>query len=151
MTNELNDVIKQKALLRDALLARYGELRSELPTEMVNVLLSRFTVNGAIPVTLDDIKALMSQAVSQMRTELRDALPDPGRPSASASAPHEACDDPRFQWWTWGGSWHMVPEGWRFPSTDAKTTWNLWHFGHVADRIQPLRKLRAADSPVHRR
>jgi len=63
-------------------------------------------------------------------TELRDALPDQTHSSAS----HELMDpssDPRFQLWAWGGKMHMVPEGWRLPSTDVKATWNLWHFGHV--------------------
>jgi hypothetical protein len=39
----------------------------------------------------------------------------------------------------------MVPEGWRFPSTDVKATWNLRHFGHVHERIRPLRHLKKAD------
>lgn len=39
----------------------------------------------------------------------------------------------------------MVPEGWRFPSTDVKSTWNLWHFGHVHDRVRPLRYLKKVD------
>jgi hypothetical protein len=40
---------------------------------------------------------------------------------------------------------HMVPQGWVFPSIDAKATWNLWHFGHVGDHIRPLRYLKKWD------
>ena len=39
----------------------------------------------------------------------------------------------------------MVPEGWKFPSTVVKSTWNLWHFGHVQDRVRPLRYLKKVD------
>jgi hypothetical protein len=45
----------------------------------------------------------------------------------------------------WGGRMHMVPQGWQFPSTDLKATWHLWHFGHVEDRIRPLRYLKKFD------
>lgn len=58
-------------MLKQELLAKC----TELPSELVNVMLSRFTVNGAIPVTLDDIKTLLNSVVTQMRAELRDALP----------------------------------------------------------------------------
>jgi hypothetical protein len=131
---------KQTQLLKEALLFRCADL----PSELVNLLLNKFSINGAIPVTLDDIKVLLNNAVSQVRTELRDALPDQTHSSAS----HELMDpssDPRFQLWAWGGKMHMVPEGWRLPSTDVKATWNLWHFGHVHDHIRPLRHLRKVD------
>ena len=39
----------------------------------------------------------------------------------------------------------MVPEGWRFPYTDVKATWKLWHIGHVHERIRPLRYLKKTD------
>ena len=39
----------------------------------------------------------------------------------------------------------MVPQGWVFPSTNIKDTWNLWHFGHLADKIRPLRCLKRMD------
>lgn len=45
----------------------------------------------------------------------------------------------------------MVPEGWRFPSTDVKATWNLWHFGHVHEKIRPLRHLTPADLMIKKK
>lgn len=149
MSNELNGVMRETFATRDALLTKYNEMRAELPKEMVTVMLGRFTVNGAIPVHMDDIKALVSQLRTELRadlrTDIRDALPGAGQVPVAASAAAAVNDGSRFQCWTWGGSFHMVPQGWRFPSTDAKTTWIQWHFGHAADRIQPLRNLRASD------
>ena len=40
----------------------------------------------------------------------------------------------------------MVPQGWTVPSSiSLKRTWLLWHFGHAADRIGPLRGLKKFD------
>ena len=140
MSNELTDVVKQTQVLREELLAKC----TELPSELVNVMLSRFIVNGAIPVTMDDIKALLNNVLTQMRAEIRDALPAATHTPASPEST-DPLADPRFQLWMWRGKMHMVPEGWRFPSTDVKATWNLWHFGHVHERIRPLRYLKKAD------
>ena len=139
MSNELTDVVRQTQAMKEALLAKCAEL----PSELVTTLLNKFSVNGAIPVTLDDIKTLLNSAVNQMRSELRDALPS-SRPSVSSPLIDPNLD-PRFHLWSWGGRMHMVPQDWLFPSTDMKATWNLWHFGHVGDRIRPLRYLQKSD------
>lgn len=139
VSNELTAVVQQTQLMKEALLSRCAEL----PSELASVLLSKFSINGAIPVTLDDMKALLTSAVNQMRGELRSAVPNPGHlPPAPLNDPSL---DPRFHLWSWGGRMHMVPHGWRFPSTDVKATWNLWHYGNVNSHIRPLRYLQKSD------
>jgi hypothetical protein len=140
MSTELTAVVTTTQQLRAELLAKY----SELPSELVNVMLSKFTVNGAVPVTMDDIKALLNTVLTQIRAELRDALPAATHTRA-APMPTDPLADPRFQLFGWGGQFHPVPKGWRLTSTDVKATWNLWHFGHIHDRIRPLRYLKACD------
>jgi hypothetical protein len=139
ITNELTDVVRQTQLMKDAVLSRCAQL----PSELVTVMLSKFSINGAIPVTLDDLKALLNTAVNQMRTELRDALPSPHSPAQSPLIDPNL--DPRFHLWSWGGRMRMVPQDWLFPSTDVKATWNLWHFGNVGEHIRPLRYLQKSD------
>jgi hypothetical protein len=146
MSNELTDVVKQTQVLREKLLVKC----TELPSELVNVMLSKFTVNGAIPVTADDLKVLLTNVLTQMRVELRAALPASTHAAASPQ-PTDPLGDPRFQQWVWGGKFHMVPEGWRFPSTDVKATWNLWHFGHVHEKIRPLRHLTTDDLMIKKK
>ena len=142
MSNELTAVAKQTEVLKEALLSKC----TELPTELVNVMLNKFTVNGAIPVTVDDIKTLLNNAIHQLRIDLRDTTPTaPPASSFPSSSLIDPSSDPRFQYWMWGGRMHMVPQGWRFPSTDLKATWHLWHFGHVEHRIRPLRYLKKSD------
>lgn len=109
-------------------------------------MLSKFSINGAIPVTMDNLKALLNDRFSQMKVDIRNALP-PSNPIPT-SALHNITDcnlDPRFYLWAWGEQLHMVPQGWKLPSTDVKSTWNLWYFGHVHDKIRPLRHLKKAD------
>jgi hypothetical protein len=139
ISNELTRVVKQTQLLKEALLSKCAEL----PSELANVLLSKFSINGAIPVTQDDIKALLTNAFNQMRSELRTALPS--RPPAAVSLAHPAADS-RFHLWLWpDGSMRMVKPGWRFPSADLKATWNLWHYGDVGEHVRPLRHLQKVD------
>jgi hypothetical protein len=140
MSNGLTDVVKQTQLLKAELLSRCADL----PAELTNAMLSKFSVNGAIPLTVDDMKAMLSSAVAQMRTELREVHAVQTLVSVS-TAPIDSSIDPRFQLWSWGGRFHMVPEGWVFPSTSIKDTWNLWYFGHHAERIRPLRCLKKFD------
>ena len=141
MSNELTDVARQTELMKEALLDKC----KELPAELASVMFSRFSINGAIPVTIDDIKSLLNSAVNQMRSELRDAMPTAAAPSASLNQSADVNADPRFQLWSWKGRMHMVPETWKFPKTDVKATWNLWHYGHIEEKIRPLRYLKKAD------
>ena len=142
MSNELTDVARQTEITREALLNKC----KELPAELASVMLSRFSINGAIPVTIDDIKVLLNSAVNQMRSEWRDALPTTAAAVSSSSNQLTDVDaDPRFQLWLWKGRMHMVPETWKFPKTDVKAVWNLWHYGHIEEKIRPLRHLKKAD------
>jgi hypothetical protein len=137
MTNELTAVVSRTEQLKQTLLTRCDEL----PAEVTNVMLSKLSINGAIPVTMDNMKDMLDMVVTQLRAEIRtqatdtQAMPPLITPSI----------DSRFQLWAWGGKLRMVPEGWVFPSTNAKDTWNLWHFGHLADKIRPLRYLKKCD------
>lgn len=142
LSNEMTDMARQTEIMKDALLAKC----TDLPAELVTVMMGRFSINGAIPVTIDDIKTLLNNAVNDMRTELRVAIPTAATSTTlSLTDRVDGDSDPRFQLWLWKGRMHPVPEGWKLPATDVKATWNLWHFGHVHDKIRPLRYLKKAD------
>ena len=109
-------------------------------------MLNKFSINGAIPVTMENLEALLNDRFNQMKVDIRTALP-PNTPTPT-SALHNITDcnlDPRFHLWAWGEQLHMVPQGWKLSFTDVKSTWNLWYFGHVHDKIRPLRHLKKAD------
>ena len=140
MANELKAVTRQSEALRAELQAQC----TGLPSSVVNMLLSKCSINGAIPVTLDDITRLLASAVEKMRDDVHRALPQPAAPPASA---HSVQPDSggRFLLWSWGGGLHPVEHGWRLPSTDIMATWRMWHFGIPAERLGPLRRLRKCD------
>jgi hypothetical protein len=136
MANELTAVVTHTQLLKEALMSRCDGL----PAEVTDVLLSKFSINGAIPLTTDNMRQMLEGVVADMRREIRDvrAAESPALPTI-LSAP----TDSRFHVWSWGGKMQMVPEGWVLPSsTNVKDTWLLWHFGHLADHIGPLRYLK---------
>ena len=141
LSNELTDVVKQADVLREAVLDKF----TLLPAELKRVMLENFIVDGAIPLTLTDMKALLTDALGQMRAEMRDAICTAAA-ATLPTPPASGADDPRFHLWAWrDGALHMVPEGWLLPVADVKATWHLWHYGHVQDRIRPLRHLKKAD------
>ena len=141
MSNELTTVARETAAMKAQLLSQYAAL----PADLTSHLLAKFTIQGAVPVTLDDLKAVMAQAVSEMHAHVRDALPDAARAATAPAAADPNSDDARFNVWAWGGAMHMVPEGWRMSSTDLMSTWRLWHFGNAAEHIRPLRHLKKRD------
>lgn len=140
MSNGLTDVVKHTQALKEELLSRCAQL----PKELTDTLLDKFTIHGAIPVTAADLTGMLNTIMAQMRAELREVrASQPSDPLPSTHTHPNA--DPRFKLWSWRGKLHMVPEGWVFPSTNVKDTWQLWHFGHLADQIRPLRYLKKVD------
>ena len=49
------------------------------------------------------------------------------------------------KYFTWGGKMGLlVPRGYTFPSVNAKSAWNLWHYGHPIDvdnHTYPLKRI----------
>ena len=133
----------EASVAKEAVLARCDEL----PAALTDDMLSKFTINGALPITVESMKEMLSTAIAQMRGEMRTELQDLRVGGAMAAAsPLSPSSDARYGMWMWGGRMHMVPQGWRLSSSiSLKDTWLLWHFGHTADRIGPLRGLKKFD------
>lgn len=83
LSNDMTDVAKQTVMLRNETLNKC----KELPAELVTVLMNRFSINGALPVTLDDMHRMLSTVITQMRAELRDALLTAGSTTHSFTSP----------------------------------------------------------------
>ena len=60
MANELTTVVSHTQRLKEAVLARCDEL----PAALTNVMLSKFTINGALPITVDSMKEMLSAAIT---------------------------------------------------------------------------------------
>lgn len=46
-----------------------------------------------------------------------------------------------YKLFTWGGYFHMVPEGFEIPCTTPLSIWRLWIHGDASNRLRPLRFL----------
>jgi hypothetical protein len=46
---------------------------------------------------------------------------------------------------TWGGRFHPVPEGFRFPKGTPQQYWNLYFYGHKGLRYKPYKDIKGHD------
>lgn len=54
---------------------------------------------------------------------------------------HLIINQTRYLTFNYAGRFHMVPEGFVFPTCAAQSMWSQWHLGISAQNIGPLRKL----------
>lgn len=98
MTNELCELVERAKKLQADLECKF----LELPSQLANMLLNKnkFSINGAHPVTMNDLKALLSNAVNEMRAEVRRAVSetDPSRASVALDVVELGATDSRFRW-----------------------------------------------------
>ena len=57
MASELTAVVTQTQQLREALLTRCDEL----PAQLTDVMLSKFSIHGAHPITVDNMREMLAQ------------------------------------------------------------------------------------------
>ncbi len=121
-------------------------MSSTLPNAVAEVVVQRvrenFSIEGVLPVTLNDLTDLRSYMSNIIRQEVTRVTPALANATEITS---ELTQGGRQEWWRqW--NWHdglldhPVPENWRFPSTlPVKNIWDLWFFGHRDDGIRPYR------------
>ena len=133
-------------------------IMSELPLKLKETLLENFTVDGVAPVNMADMERLVATNNEIIMLRLEEAVAALSRSVAQdASAENFQLEENStmqsdFQTFYWGGKFHYVPQEFRFPSTDVKTMWNLWHHGHAGMRVQPYKNFRlgpASDLQTH--
>lgn len=88
----------------------FSKLMSDLPNILVKEIFNHFEINGALPVTLSQVKELFSDAFS---TYLN-SLPSAKQPTAVTEVLTET-PVASFQSYTWGGRIHPVPENFEMP------------------------------------
>ncbi len=144
LNKKLNDLQGSVDILHDSLAAKFQELKSQIPQAVCDLVLAQCQVNGAVPITAEQVSVLLRNFLSELQLANQNAVVV--SPSANDAAvvnmngPNEL--------WTWGGALHMVPESFHFPKCNVRTMWDLWWVGNPALRIQSYRKLRADDLKV---
>lgn len=125
------------------------------PQKIVEILLERFHIDGIVPVTRGDIQSCITevlgmqdgpfaQLMEKVDTMLNNRhsnrlLDSPGEESQLGdrrSGSNSGC-----KMYMWGGMWHIVPEGFMFPSFNVATMWNLWYFGDEANEVGSFKSI----------
>jgi hypothetical protein len=134
MANELNGVIHEVKGFNTIVKTQFEQMPKLLTTEM----LSNFTVNGAIPVTMDAMNRLFVSLSEKIELKFTSSQVENTNTS-------DLSNQTPFMNWYWKGRFRMVPENWTLPTNNIKDIWNLWWYGHIENKIQPYRRLKWHD------
>jgi hypothetical protein len=104
----------------------YSENFNSLPEKLRDSLLSNFQVNGAVPITHNQVEVMMSNQqesiITAMRVEISSLLNITPLNNSSTDLPATNTANlvgthgtSTFYTWTWGGRLHPVSQSWRFP------------------------------------
>jgi hypothetical protein len=115
-----NEIVK----LRSDMVEKHNEIvekLDEMPSQIKVLLLENFTVNGAIPITADQV----TQMLNGLKSSLLEALENNARAIRCNAVPLNDASVVITNALTltgnaniahlWGGKFHPVPEGFRFP------------------------------------
>lgn len=110
----------------------------EIPTNVKDLMLENFTIDGVVPINISDIQRIVSDAKTEILSKVctkDDVLSD--------SPPQNIIErqEEKFNWFTWGGRMRMIPDNFVFPTVNVKTMWNLWFYGNESKKIQPYKYL----------
>jgi hypothetical protein len=133
---------------------------AELPQVIVNVLLEQVRVDGAHPITLDSIRRLISEmlvvdggplaqirdSIQQLsqRLSTQQTLTAPSNVNNGNPLNNDAITGTIHLWPNSDGRLHRVPFGFKWPSYNTSTIWNLWHFGDGSRGIGPYKVISRA-------
>jgi hypothetical protein len=144
LANEIVGLKQEISYLKVAIMQRLDELPDRLKEQM----LENFAINGAIPITRDQVSELLSGLQANLIQQME-------RHAATWQARAASVVDPApisgtnaqvlYSTWCWGGGIHLVPEGWRFPRCATNLLWDLWWSGNPAEKICPYRMIKPCD------
>jgi hypothetical protein len=107
-------------------------------------MLSKFSINGAIPITMSDLNTMIDKIMQEIKSNNKNNTTNTNNTSDSSNN-----NDSNFITWSWGGRFHMVPEGFTLPNNNIRDIFNLWYYGNINLKIQPYRFLRSTDLINH--
>ncbi len=125
--------------IKDSLVRDKTELNQRLdavPAGVVSAILDNIAVNGAHPITRDDITRLSEGIISRVAEMIRSSTPA-ATETSDAIAPQS--ETPKYRSFVWDGRIHPVPQGWKLPRPSVKAFFLLWHFGKADESIAPFR------------
>lgn len=121
-----------------------------IPESTCHAIQSRFVVDGAIPLTRDDLMQTLNDLRSSIVADMNNNM---GRGASvdiscvtDAHLPEYNSENYSGRLFVWSdGSMRRAPEDWTFPSINCKTMWDLWHRGDRSHELGPFKFLTRAD------
>lgn len=146
--NNLEKLDNEMRRSRIEIIEKIDTLNNSLPQTITETLLENFNIEGALPITRDQIEGMIVNMSDAIVIRLQGALGLPPNNNDNNNIPGEEIIID-FMTYNWGGHLQMVPEGWRLPeSLPINRMWDLWWYGNRADRIQPYRRLKGFNLSV---
>jgi hypothetical protein len=143
-----NEIAKVDQKIDDMKVALMSKLEA-LPDELKNTMLENFQINGVVPITHNQVVAMMSELQQTLLNAIQQQSQSAQQQQQAAG---EASDTSGgmlggggFRQWTWKGRFHPVPQDFNFPTDNMSNLWHLWWNGRPIDRIAPYRKLEPYD------
>lgn len=115
--------------------------------DLSNHLLSHFQINGAVPVTYQQVQSLVDSMSGNILRAIQNVPAVSTSLHAAGGGRQQTDETTGSTLFYWGDGFHMVPEGFSFPHSNVpvKTLWDLWWSGNAAKRIGPYRKIQGND------
>lgn len=140
--------------IQETLIHEAHEIRgdiAEVPGKMCDRLLQQVEVNGALPMTLANVQAMLTSMQEQLLQQLR---VEDGSGVAQTAAHQVAPPQRARPWLTWyhpgRGKFFKVPPDFDFPQAlTVKPCWDLYVHGNNLLRIRPYRLLDSDDMRTH--
>ena len=133
----------------NCLLQLLNEIKA-VPSQLCQLLLERFQVDGVAPLTRADMLEFAQQNNCLLMEKMTELLKQFHVQQVAVPASDEEPEQTlsvvngtqNFRYFSWGGSLgRIVPVDFSFPSAPVKTIWDLWHFGKTSEGIRPYKLL----------
>jgi hypothetical protein len=116
-----------------------------LPDQVKDTMLTKFQINGAIPITPTQIQNMLSEFKTTILAAIQSTHLSQQQQQANDLAQSATNCERSIQTWLWKGRFHPVPQDFVFPTDSITNLWNLWWNGKPVSGIGPYRKLETYD------
>ena len=118
----------------------------DLPIAITDAVLQRCQVNGAYPVTLDNLKNMLQDVREGILHDMDKSRSAESSASASTSSAEE-CNNSGNKWrlFIWKGQFHPVPDDFVLPRDNIAALFHLWYVGNEDKQIGPYSRIRSYD------
>jgi hypothetical protein len=143
MESRMEEFKRSMDAMRENMNSNHEDTIERIPPAVVESVLQKIRVEGAVSVTVDDLK----KYCSEIREMIDDRFANIVMPAVNNTDPvpntpqDEGAQVVNFTPFHWGGGFHYLPENYTFPSMTVKNIWDRWLHGVPCQGIPPYRHI----------